>query len=100
MEEILNPQAIDPGGIYNIGTGKPRTWNDLVKAVFNAMGKEEKIEYIDMPDNLKDQYQYYTCARMDKMKTAGYEQPVSSLEEGIKDYVLNYLVPGKNLEAS
>jgi ADP-L-glycero-D-manno-heptose 6-epimerase len=88
------------GGIYNVGTGTSRTWNDLVKAVFTAMSREENVEYIDMPDNLKDQYQYYTCARIDKIKAAGYSSHISSLEEGIKDYVLNYLIPGKNLETS
>ncbi|MFC2061246.1 ADP-glyceromanno-heptose 6-epimerase [Elusimicrobiota bacterium] len=84
-------------GIFNIGTGNPRTWNDLVRAVFKASGNEEDIEYIDMPENIKDQYQYYTCADMNKFKNAGLNFSPCSLEEGIKDYVDNYLANKRHL---
>lgn len=85
-------------GIYNIGTGVPRTWNDLVKAVFNAMDRDVEIEYIDMPLDIKDQYQYYTSADMEKFRNSGFNFSLISLEEGIKDYVQNYLVSDKHLQ--
>jgi len=79
------------GGLYNIGTGRARTWNDLVTAVFVAMGKKPKIEYIDMPDSIRNHYQYFTRAEMAKLREAGYEKEITSLEEATKDYVQNYL---------
>jgi len=78
-------------GLFNIGTGKPRSWNDLVKAVFAAMGKKPTIEYIDMPESIRNQYQYYTCAEMTKLRKAGYDKQTTSLEDAVKDYVQNYL---------
>jgi ADP-L-glycero-D-manno-heptose 6-epimerase len=78
-------------GIYNVGTGKARTFNDLVKATFSAQGKPSQIEYIDMPEDIRETYQYFTEAEMDKIRTAGYSEPFYSLEEGVKDYVQNYL---------
>ncbi len=83
-----NPKA---GGLFNIGTGKARTWNDLVKAVFEAMGKKSNIEYIDMPDSIRNQYQYFTQADITKLHNAGCENQTTSLEDAIKDYVQNYL---------
>ncbi len=83
-----NPEI---GGIFNIGTGKARNWNDLVKAVFSAMYKKAKIEYIEMPESIRNQYQYYTQADMAKLKRAGYDKGTTSLEEAVKDYVQNYL---------
>jgi len=81
----------DLNGIYNVGTGIPRSWNDLARAVFSALRMEPKIEYIDMPEQIKDKYQYFTKAEMDKLKGAGFNKPVLSLEEAVKDYVLQYL---------
>lgn len=81
-------------GLFNIGTGKARTWNDLVAAVFAALGKKTNIEYIDMPESIRNQYQYYTCAEMTKLRKAGYKKQTMSLEEAIKDYVKNYLQKG------
>ena len=78
-------------GIYNVGTGKARTFNELVKATFSALGKPSQIEYIDMPEDIRETYQYFTEAEMDKIRTAGYSQPFYSLEEGVKDYIQNYL---------
>ncbi len=83
-----NPQL---SGLFNIGTGKARTWNDLVKAVFAAMGKEPNIEYIEMPDSIRNQYQYYTCADITNLRKAGYDKQTTTLEDAIKDYVRNYL---------
>lgn len=82
-------------GLYNIGTGKARTFNDLVTAIFNTLGKPVNIEYIDTPIDIRDKYQYYTEADMNKLLGAGYAQPMSSLEEGVDDYVSNYLVQGR-----
>jgi ADP-L-glycero-D-manno-heptose 6-epimerase len=81
----------DVNGLFNIGAGQARTWNEYVRAIFTAMGKKPNIEFIDMPDALKSQYQYYTQATMDKLQKAGYVKPVTPLEEAVKDYVQNYL---------
>lgn len=79
------------GGIFNIGTGTARTWNDLANAVFSAMGKEPNIEYIPMPESIRDKYQYFTQARMDKLASVGCDVKMTSLEDGAADYVQNYL---------
>jgi len=81
-------------GLFNIGSGKARTWNDLVKAVFAAMDRKPKIEYIEMPDSVRNQYQYFTQADITKLRKAGYKQETTSLEDAIKDYVQNYLQKG------
>jgi ADP-L-glycero-D-manno-heptose 6-epimerase len=85
----------DPGdfisGIYNVGTGKARSFDDLVKATFSGLDKTAQIEYIDMPEDIRETYQYFTQAEMDKIYAAGYTQPFYSLEEGVDDYVRNYL---------
>ena len=78
-------------GIYNVGTGEARSFNDLVKAVFTALQLEANIQYIPTPEDIRDSYQYYTRAKMDKLKSIGFSKPFSSLEEGIEDYVKNYL---------
>ncbi len=85
------------GGIFNVGTGKARCWNDLAEAIFEALGIEANIEYIEMPESIRDQYQYYTCAKMEKINKVGYDKLALSLEDGISDYVKNYLIPGKRL---
>lgn len=82
-------------GIFNLGTGHARTFLDLTKAVFHAMDKEEAIDFIDTPVDIRDTYQYFTQANMEKMRQAGYAQPFTSLEAGVADYVKNYLTPGK-----
>ena len=78
-------------GLFNIGTGTARTWNDLVKVACGAMGKLPKIEYIDMPDSIRNQYQYFTEADITKLRQAGYDKQPMSLEDAIVDYVQNYL---------
>jgi len=78
-------------GIYNLGSGKARTFLDLVKNTFKAMGVVEQIEFIDTPVDIRDKYQYFTEAKMDKLKSIGYNRPFYTLEEGVKDYVENYL---------
>lgn len=73
-------------GIFNLGTGKSRTWNDVAKSMFAAVGKKENIEYIDMPDYLRAKYQYFTEAKMDNLRKAGYNKPFMELEDSVKDY--------------
>ncbi len=78
-------------GIYNVGTGKARTFDDLVKATFAGLDKKYQIEYIDMPEDIQNTYQYFTEANMDKIQNAGYKDQFYSLEDGVDDYVRNYL---------
>ncbi|NCS81672.1 MAG: ADP-glyceromanno-heptose 6-epimerase [Ignavibacteria bacterium CG_4_8_14_3_um_filter_37_9] len=87
----------DKNGLYNVGGGKARTWKDLVTALFHAVGKPVNIEYIEMPEQLAEKYQYFTEANLEKIKKAGYLNPLYSLEEGITDYVKNYLMKRKFL---
>jgi ADP-L-glycero-D-manno-heptose 6-epimerase len=79
-------------GIYNLGTGTARTFLDLVKGTFKAMDKEEAIEFIDTPEDIRDKYQYFTEADMSKLRSIGYVRAFTSLEDGIDDYVRNYLI--------
>jgi ADP-L-glycero-D-manno-heptose 6-epimerase len=85
---LNNPEV---NGIFNLGTGKARTWNDLARAVFSAMGLPQNIEYIDMPEELQGKYQYFTEANMEKLSAAGCPVEFTSLEDGVADYVKNYL---------
>ena len=78
-------------GLFNAGSGRARTFLDLAAATFQAMGKAPRIEFIDMPEDIRDRYQYFTEAPMDKLRAAGYDRPATSLEEGVRDYVQNYL---------
>lgn len=82
-------------GIYNLGTGHARTFLDLANATFNALGLPPSIEFIDIPEDIRDKYQYFTEAKMDKLRKAGFAAPFHSLEEGITEYVTQYLVSGK-----
>jgi ADP-L-glycero-D-manno-heptose 6-epimerase len=82
-------------GIYNLGSGTARTFLDLANATFKALNKEPKIEFIDTPIDIRDKYQYFTEANMKKLADAGYKKPFTSLEEGVSDYVKNYLVGHK-----
>jgi len=81
-----------PSGIYNIGTGQARSFKDLASNVMSSMGKTPDITYIDMPADLQGKYQYFTQAEMQKLRDAGYKLPFTSLEDGVKDYVQNYLM--------
>jgi len=81
-------------GLYNVGSGVERTWNDLAHAVFAALELPPRIEYVEMPDVLRGKYQYRTVATIDRLRAAGYAQPLTSLEDAVRDYVRNYLVTG------
>jgi ADP-L-glycero-D-manno-heptose 6-epimerase len=87
----------DIGGIFNVGSGRARNWNDLASAIFQVMNKKVDIKYIEMPESIRDQYQYHTCAEMGKIRSVGYAETITSLEEGVSDYVKNYLMPDKHL---
>jgi len=78
-------------GIYNLGSGKARTFLDLASATFHSMDKEPNISFVDTPEDIRDKYQYFTEANMNKLISIGYSKPFHSLEEGVKDYVTNYL---------
>ena len=100
VKDVLNViiflmQRQPESGIYNLGTGKARSFLDLSKVVFKAMNRKENIEFIDTPVDIRDKYQYFTEADMEKLIRAGYTQPFASLEEGINDYVMNYLINNK-----
>jgi ADP-L-glycero-D-manno-heptose 6-epimerase len=82
-------------GLYNLGTGEARAFEDLVKASFNALNLPVSIEFIDMPADIRDKYQYFTEAKMHKLRQAGYAEPFYSLEDGVTDYVKNYLADHK-----
>ena len=82
----------DKNGIFNIGTGHAQTWVELVKALFDAMGKPVNIEFIDMPEEIREKYQYFTEANLKKLKNAGYDKTILNVREGVKDYVKNYLL--------
>ncbi len=79
-------------GIYNLGTGQARTFLDLVKAVFASLNKPAEIEFIDTPPDIRDKYQYFTQAQMDKLRSIGYNRPFYTLEAGIEEYVQGYLI--------
>ena len=87
------------GGLYNIGTGQARDWNDLAKATFAAMDTEANIEYIPMPEHLQGKYQYFTKADISKIQNAGYDKQTTTLEDAIADYVQNYLMKDAYLGA-
>lgn len=81
-------------GLYNLGTGKARSFLDLATATFHSMGLEPNIEFIDTPVDIRDKYQYFTEADMNKLKSEGYDKAFFELEQGIEEYVQGYLIPG------
>jgi ADP-L-glycero-D-manno-heptose 6-epimerase len=84
-------------GIFNIGSGVTHTWNQLASCVFAAVGKEPRIEYIEMPEAIRERYQYFTQANVNKLLATGYAQPITPLAESVRDYIVNYLAPGRVL---
>ena len=87
-----NFKKIPESGLYNLGTGKARTFEALVRATFAGTERPADIQYIDMPEDIRNKYQYFTEARMEKLAAAGYTDSFYSLEEGVMDYVKNYLL--------
>ena len=95
MDQYAASKQTVSSGIYNLGTGKARSFDDLTKATFAGLDKTARIEYIDMPEDIREKYQYFTEANMSKLVNAGYTTAFYSLEEGVDDYVRNYLATGK-----
>jgi ADP-L-glycero-D-manno-heptose 6-epimerase len=85
------------GGLYNLGSGQAHTWVQLVNAIFAALGREPVIDFVPMPEHLKAKYQYYTCADIAKLRKTGYEEPLHTLEDAVRDYVQGYLAGDKRL---
>jgi ADP-L-glycero-D-manno-heptose 6-epimerase len=85
------------GGLFNLGSGEAHTWLELVRAVFAALGREPRIEFIEMPAALRDKYQYFTRADISKLRASGYARPGTPLADAVADYVRHYLVPDKRL---
>jgi ADP-L-glycero-D-manno-heptose 6-epimerase len=81
-------------GLFNVGAGVARTWNDLARAIFGALDRPARIEYIPMPEMLREKYQYRTQATIDRLRAAGYTAPITSLEAAVRDYVRSYLATG------
>lgn len=85
------------GGLFNVGSGRMNTWNALADATFKALDLPKNVEFIDMPENLRDRYQYHTQAELRRIRDAGYTAEITPLDEAVADYVRNYLIPGKHL---
>ncbi len=94
---IYLAEHAEGGGLFNIGSGQANTWLSLVTAIFNSLGQPPTIDFIEMPEALQDKYQYFTCADTRKLHNFGYTRPMTSLADGVRDYVLNYLIPGRHL---
>jgi ADP-L-glycero-D-manno-heptose 6-epimerase len=88
----------DAVGLYNVGTGSAQTWLELVRPIFHALELPERIEFVEMPNVLRGKYQYYTCARVERLRATGYDRPSTPLADAVTDYVTNYLVPQRTLE--
>jgi ADP-L-glycero-D-manno-heptose 6-epimerase len=86
-------------GLYNLGSGQARTWIDLANAVFAAVSKPAQIEFVEMPESIRDKYQYFTEANIEKLRATGHSGPKFKLEEAVADYVLNYLMSRTHLKA-
>jgi ADP-L-glycero-D-manno-heptose 6-epimerase len=87
-------------GLFNVGSGEAHTWLELVRPIFRALELRESIEFVEMPEQLRAKYQYYTCARIERLRAEGYHRPVTPLADAVTDYVTNYLVPQRALELS
>jgi len=83
-------------GIYNLGTGQARSFLDLAMATFRSMDRKPELEFIDTPVDIRDKYQYFTEAKMEKLHEAGFEEPFYTLEEGIEEYVQEFLISGRS----
>jgi ADP-L-glycero-D-manno-heptose-6-epimerase len=87
----------ETGGLYNVGSGRMNTWNALADAIFKALGLPKNVEFIDMPEHLRDRYQYHTQADLSRIRNAGYLADTTPLDSAVEDYVQNHLIPAKYL---
>lgn len=90
-------EHVDGGGLFNLGSGEPHTWTELVNAVFHALDRQPKIEFIEMPEELRGKYQYFTCAHIHKLRGTGFNRKMTPLDDAVRDYVRSYLIPGRRL---
>jgi ADP-L-glycero-D-manno-heptose 6-epimerase len=90
-------ETADAAGLYNVGSGEANSWNTLAAAIFAALQREPRIEYIPMPDALRAKYQYYTRADISRLRASGYTRLITPLREAVADYLQRYLVPGRHL---
>ena len=95
LYHFLHNRHKESSGIYNLGTGNAESFNTLAGSIFKAINQDPNISYIDTPLDIRDKYQYFTEAKMDRLRAIGYSAPFTSLEEGVKDYVNGYLMEGK-----
>ncbi len=89
--------APSANGLFNLGSGRAHTWVELARAIFLAMGRDPVIDFIDMPEALREKYQYYTCADIGRLRESGYNEPLFTLEEAVRDYVQGYLAQDRRL---
>ena len=92
-----HPSGATAGGLYNLGSGEANTWLTLTRAIFAALGREPAIDFIEMPEVLRGKYQYFTLADVSKLRATGYARAMTPLPAAVRDYVQNYLVPGRKL---
>jgi ADP-L-glycero-D-manno-heptose 6-epimerase len=90
-------EHVEGGGLFNVGSGEANTWLSLINAIFAALGQHPKVEFIEMPENIRDHYQYFTCANIEKLRAAGFTRKITPLCEAVRDYVCNYLARGRHL---
>lgn len=94
---IFLAENVTGGGLFNIGSGEPNTWLTLVGAIFAALDRKPEIEFVEMPMHLREKYQYFTRATIDKLRAAGFSDKITPLPDAVADYVTCYLVPGRHL---
>jgi ADP-L-glycero-D-manno-heptose 6-epimerase len=97
VEMTLHFMGSNTGGLFNVGSGRMNTWNSLAKAIFNALDMPLNVEYVEMPEHLRDRYQYHTEADLTRIRDTGYAGGTTPLDAAVSDYVRNYLIPGKHL---
>ena len=97
VEMTLHFMERTGGGLFNVGSGRMNTWNALAEAIFRALDQAKNVEFVEMPENLRDRYQYHTQADLTRIRDAGYSAETTPLDEAVSDYVRNYLIPRKHL---
>ena len=98
VEMTLAVAQSDASGLVNVGSGRAQTWLDLVRPIFAALDVPERIEFIEMPELLRPKYQYSTQARIERLRGCGFVDPITPLADAVRDYVTNYLKPGRVLD--
>lgn len=98
VEMTLHLAQHDACGIYNVGSGQAHTWLDLVRPIFRALDVPERIDFVEMPEHLRDKYQYRTCASIERLRASGYARAVTPLAQAVEEYVREYLIPDRRLD--